>query len=292
MNKLLDKPHPFIFGYSSVFIPGLLTFLIILVLAPLNFQALELPRRLWMALLFAGLVSLTIGTVVPTLRWFFPSFVNEDNWSVGKEILLYLMVVTLLVLVIFFTIRATGLTTKPLSMALFVKTTFLTITMSCLPILVLVLFEQFNYHRKQLQQAAELSQTLRSENQRLKREQAKPAKEQALKLRGENGKIELQLLPMELVCLRSDNNYVEVFYFLEGKIAKKLLRSRLKNIQELLPETYFLRCHNRYVVNGKHIVEISGNARNLELLLKGMPQKVPVSRAKAKLISDFIQTLA
>ncbi len=292
MNKLLHKPHPFIFGYSSVFIPGLLTFLIIVVLAPLNFQTLELPRRLLMALLFGGLVSLTIGTVVPTLRWLFPSFTNEDNWSVGKEILLYLMVVTLLVLVIFITIRATGLTTKQLSMELFMRTAFLTIAMSCLPILVLVLFEQFNYHRKQLEQAAELSLSLRSENQRLKTEQAKPAKEQALKLSGENGKIELQLLPMDLICLRSDNNYVEIFYFLEGKVAKKLLRNRLKNLQEMLPATYFLRCHNRFVVNGKHIVEISGNARNLDLLVKGMSEKIPVSRAKAKLISDFIHTLA
>ena len=72
--------------------------------------------------------------------------------------------------------------------------------------------------------------------------------------------------------MESSGNYVDVCYREEGNMKHKLLRSTIKQMDEMM-EKYgcFVRCHRAYIVNVNKIMNINGNAQgyrlNLELSL-------------------------
>lgn len=291
MINFLKKPHPFIFNAYSVIIPGVASFLIILLLAPLDFKAIEFTERSVYALCIGCFVSVIIFLTVKLLQKLFPTFTQEDRWTVGKEISLFLIVVLLITLGIFLSIfMLNGM--QQSAWTVFLKTVFMSVCISFFPIVILVLFEQYRQQKKQFTYAQRLTQSLKAENQQLQTERAeKLTTIESLQLKAENGKVELQLFASELICLQSDGNYVEVFYEIDQTVHKKLIRNRLKSLEEFLPKTTFFRCHNRFIINGNYILHIEGNARNLELSLRGMDSKIPVSRSKASVISEFIERL-
>ncbi|AXG69029.1 LytTr DNA-binding domain protein [Kordia sp. SMS9] len=287
MFQFLKKPHPFIFNAYSVVIPGAASFLIILLLAPLDFKELELTSRSLYALCIGVFVSMIIFLTVKLLQKLFPTFTQEDRWTVGREILLFLIVVLLIILGVFlgiFTLYGANQS----AWEVFAKTTFISLCISFFPIVILVLFEQYRQQKIQFTYAQQLTQSLKAENQKL---QTKTVSNQQLQLKAENGKVELQVFASEIICLQSDGNYVEVFYEIDTTVHKKLIRNRLKSLEAQLPITTFFRCHNRFLINGNYIVQIEGNARNLELSLRGIAFKIPVSRSKASQISEYLQVL-
>jgi uncharacterized protein YxjI len=239
------------------------------------------------ALFVGGFVSLLIFCAVTLIQKLFPKFTQEDRWTIGREVLLFLIVMLWIIigifLCIFFIYGADQSIWK-----LFVKTAFVSLSISFFPIVILVLFEQYRQQKIQFTYAQQLTQLLKAENEALQEE---ASTNDQVQLKAENGKVELQLRASEIVCLQSDGNYVEVFYELDQIVQKTLIRNRLKSLEEILPKTTFFRCHNRFVINGNYIVHIEGNARNLELTLRGIEAKVPVSRSKAKAISEFITLL-
>lgn len=280
--KIFRKPHPFIFNAYSIIIPGGVTFLIIALLAPLQYQEMDgLERSLngaWIGLL----VSATIFGSVQGLRKVFPQFMAEEEWTLGREILLYLIIVLMIIGTLFCSFYQWYSGNS--SMAYFlIHTAGLTLIFSIFPILILVLFEQYSYQKRQLKQAQQLTHLLKAENHSLKSGKLSP-----IILKAENGKVALQLPPSELIYLKSDSNYVEVFYGLGESYARKLIRNRLKYLEEVLPANHFFRCHHRFIVNREQIIRVEGNARNLSLVLKGVDFKIPVSRAKATSIHAFL----
>jgi hypothetical protein len=291
MFRIFNKPHPFIFNTSSVVIPSIITFLIISVLAPFQFQELSLKERLIIGFVIAMVVAILISFSVVFLKKIAPKLMREDKWTVGKEIVLILAVVLIIIIVLSASILFTQDNYISISPVLF-KTASITIGISIIPILISVLFEQYRHHHKQYKRATDLTKSLKKENSALR--SAIPKKsiaQRKIVIKSENDEIELQLSPQDLVYIKSEGNYIEVHYLHSNQIQKKLVRQRLKNLEALLPNTIFFRCHNSFIVNGNHIIGVEGNARNLELKLNNYSEAIPVSRAKAKAISAFIEDL-
>lgn len=291
MFRVFNKPHPFIFNTSSVLIPSTITFLIISLLAPLQFQELALQHRLITAFIVSVIVALIILLTVNILKKIVSKETIEDKWTTGKEFLLILAVLIIIVVVIAIAlfIIDDGYTSI---LPLLLKTSLITLGISIFPIIISILFEQYRHQKLQLKKADSLTKSLQNENNELISTHLSKSKAQKnLVIKSENDAIELQVNPADLIYLKSDGNYIEVFFLDSGSIHKKLIRNRLKTIETQLPNKIFIRCHNSFIVNGNYIIKIEGNARNLELQLKNCEEKVPVSRTKAKTISNFIDQL-
>lgn len=291
MFRIFNKPHPFIFNTSSVLIPSIITFLIISLLKPLQFQELDLQPRLIFAFIVSVVVALIILFTIKILKKIASAEIIEDKWTVGKEFLLILTVVIIIILVLsitIFTVRDNYNSILPLVL----KTAIITIGISIFPIIISILFEQYRHQKLQLKKADSLTQSLQNENGKLLSTSLLSSNtEKKLLIKSENDSIELQINPSDIIYLKSEGNYMEVYYLHSNHIQKKLIRNRLKNIANILPNTFFFRCHNSFIVNGHHILKVEGNARNLELQLKDCLEKIPVSRAKAKAITTFIESL-
>ena len=291
MFKLLKKPHPFIFNHYSIIIPSAVSFLIIVLLAPYDFQKIGLKYRIIFAAIISMLVALGVWATVKILKKLMPKTMAEDQWTVGKEFLQILFILCIIILLISVTFILFQKSEMPL-VALFYKIAFTTIAISILPILVLVLFEQYRHQKLQLKKAATLTVLLKNQNEQLLRnKQENSSTNELLLIKGDNDAIEIQLKPQDLIYFKSDGNYLEIYFNNVNKIQKKVIRNRLKTIENSLPHKLFFRCHNSFIINGNHIVKIEGNARNLTLHLKGISTPIPVSRTKAKAISLFLEKL-
>lgn len=291
MIALFKKPHPFIFNAYSVLLPSVITFFIIAILAPLQFRELEIQRRLITGLFVSIFVAISIFISVGVFKKLFPKTLGEDKWTVGKEVVLILSVVLIIIVILSVTVLLVQ-DNHTSVISLILKTAFITLGLSIFPILITVLFEQYRHQQSQYKRATVLTQTLKSENSRLRTKiPSTYNREKKLLLKSDNNDIELQLDQNDLLYVKSDGNYLEVFFMDSNQIQKKLIRNRLKQIEILLPKDIFFRCHNSFIINGNFIIKVDGNARNLELTLKDCKETIPVSRTKAKEIARFLSGL-
>lgn len=289
MLKLFNKPHPYVFNAYSALIPSIITFLIIAVFAPFQFREFELSQRLIGGFLVAIVVALSIWATIKILKTLLPKPMSPDNWTIGKEFLLILIVLIIIVLIIF-AILITLSDFRPLFGPYILKVAAVTVATSFFPILISVLYKQFRYQKKQLQRAEYLTTILKPENSEDISETIEKV-DQTIIIKSEKGDIKLKLLATELAYVKSEGNYVEVYFINSNQLQKQLLRNTLKQIEMQLPSSSFFRCHNRFIININYIIKVDGNARNLTLHLKYIPETIPVSRAKANSISDYLENL-
>ena len=287
IQSILNKPHPFIFNRYSVLLPALATFLVLIILKPFEFDTFLVKQLILWSLVFAAIVGTTVFCSVTIVKRYFRKTI-EENWAVKNEVLLILSVLVILSLVIY----SIFLLLNPQidRLELFSLVVFRTLAISLFPVLILVLYEQNHHQKIKTRLAEQLNQELQ------KRQNTKPLGSHTIThsvkmvLVAENDKVALQVDPMDLFFVMSEGNYVEVFYLQNRKVQKELIRNSLKAIEEQLSDSVFFRCHNRFLVNLHHILKIEGNARNFEIELKNVEERIPVSRSKSeKLIQLFQQ---
>ena len=170
-------------------------------------------------------------------------------------------------------------------MALLFYAVLTTVGISVFPIIILVLYEKYTLEKRKAEHASKLSAAL------VQHSSTSSSHTEFIDFYGENGKLELKLKPTEIYLLKTDGNYVEVFYEEGGYVKKHLIRNRLKVLAKQLPTDGFFQAHKSYVVNGHAILKIDGNARNYELTLRRVDVKVPVSRARAAALPGFLNSM-
>lgn len=77
-----------------------------------------------------------------------------------------------------------------------------------------------------------------------------PLPEDVLTFRGENKLDVLKIKKEDLVCISNAQNYVEIFYVQNGKLASKLIRSSLKKVQEDF--SFLVQIHRSHLINPIH----------------------------------------
>lgn len=287
--SVLRKPHPFIFSKLSIIIPGIICFFIIAVTAPFGFSDLSLNLRILFALLFGFNCSFVVFITVNIVQLIIHPTTFDDTWTIGKEVLLVLFVVFMICLANFFALIVLDLADIP-RLQLFKNVVVYTSALCVLPIAITVLVEQYMYQKNKLAQTLELNSELKRISKKNSTTQAIP-KLDPIQLIAENGTIELEIPPEKIIFLKSDGNYVDVFYKdLNDGVIKILIRNRLKNFSKQLPSTSFFRCHKSYLVNITFVSYVDGNARNLELILNDIDFRIPVSRSKTDELTKFIHS--
>ena len=86
-----------------------------------------------------------------------------------------------------------------------------------------------------------------------KRETIESAR-QLIQFRDSQGKHKMSLSADSIFYIESQDNYVQIFYALEGKLSSYLLRSTTQKIEEDLADTSIVRCRRSFLVNTAKIV--------------------------------------
>lgn len=96
---------------------------------------------------------------------------------------------------------------------------------------------------------------------------------------------DLKLNTNNLLFAKADGNYVELYLNEKAIISKVLKRITIKELESILePYTNIIKTHRSYLVNLYQIERVIGNAQGYKLLLKNYDEKIPVSR---NMIPDF-----
>ncbi len=145
----------------------------------------------------------------------------------------------------------------------------------CLPYIFTVLVIYYKNHRNEIQLLHEKIAN-QSDNKRL------------LSFKDENGKIKFSVLIQDLLLLESTDNYVSVYFILDNKVQRKLLRNTLKNIEESLKDSSIIRCHRSYMVNTLNVEFVQKDGKKLNLKVKMLEKNIPVSQKYSSLFLDFL----
>lgn len=280
-KKFLQRPHPFIFNRSSLIIPFVCTFLIIGIFRPFEFKSLPNPELFIAAAAFGFIAALCVWLTTTALNRFLPTIFHEDSWTIGKEFTLIFLVIFLISVVIFSVILWIG---KGQNVSvLFNAVVLRTILISIFPVIVLVLYEQYSHQKTKYEEAQKLNNDLHKRDVSFKNTEGGE-----IHLKSENDQTALRLSASKIMYVKSEGNYLEVFYKNHGEVKKELIRNRLKSVEELLPTANFLRCHKSYIVNMDYVMKVEGSARNLTLHLTDIEGQLPVSRTYAAIITRWI----
>ncbi|MEP1306633.1 MAG: LytTR family DNA-binding domain-containing protein [Balneola sp.] len=87
----------------------------------------------------------------------------------------------------------------------------------------------------------------------------------------------LAIQPDDIIYMKSDDNYVIVFYSHNSQVKKELVRSTLKSISSNF-QFPFLRVHRSYLVNFNKVHKVDGNNQALTLTLSEADAIIPVSK--------------
>lgn len=99
-----------------------------------------------------------------------------------------------------------------------------------------------------------------------------------LLIRDEYDKLALSLLPENLLMVKAEDNYVQVFYRNGQGVKKELVRSSLKKLEPQLAGFGITRAHRSFMVNVSNVLLFKKNAKGHYLVISGMDdQPVPIS---------------
>lgn len=107
-------------------------------------------------------------------------------------------------------------------------------------------------------------------------------------LESENGS-ELKLDASKVRFVEAMQNYLTVWFMVDGKLKKEVLRSTLIAAEKQFEHSAVVRCHRSYLVNVDAIEKVSGNAQGLKLKLQDVSDmEIPVSRSFIPTIKELL----
>ncbi|QSE96676.1 LytR/AlgR family response regulator transcription factor [Fulvivirga lutea] len=251
---------------------GLFVTLFLAFFKPFGFDSVNGWLLYRICLEFGLITAISIASLSIILPYLFPTFFDSQNWVVWKEVgftILHFVVIGLAnALFLHFRGYKQGDVWEVI-----IDLQISTLAVGSIPVLFYVYYDQAKYFKKYVAEAKELNKYIDSH----KNDQQQSA---LILFKNEGGDVEYQFPASQLLFIKSDGNYLELFVKTDEKIKKHLLRNRIKNVIEAIPAV-FIRCHRSYVVNLDMIRKVDGNARGYELTLEYSDVKVPVSRNMA-----------
>ena len=244
---------------------GLLIAILMNFQQPFGLYAWEHPYKRFVLSGFGVIYAIVTVFYYVIFQVVFPRLLNAAAWTVGKEILISL-IIFVSAGVINWVFAVATIPWSTLSLITFARVQAETFVFGFLPVVLLASLMEARYlrNRKPLAENA---------NESADQHPVFISTSIPILLNG------FSLKAYELLFIVSDQNYVFIHYTRNGKNARKHCRITLKEVVLLLEKhTRIVRCHKSYIVNTEKVVKSHGNSENFTLALTGCTEKIPVSR--------------
>ena len=117
----------------------------------------------------------------------------------------------------------------------------------------------------------------------------KKLEDQKIEISGEGTFEGLRIQQQELICIKSDDNYIEVSYQINGALKKQLIRNKLSVVETELP--FLIRTHRSYLINPFHFQQWHSESGKLHVVLSSAI-KIPVSKTYSSKVKSVFNTTA
>ncbi|MGE5406142.1 MAG: LytR/AlgR family response regulator transcription factor [Methanosarcina sp.] len=260
---------------------AIFSFLFLSLYKPLGVKAskkfsFELTMALYSS--FTGITAFLAIIFIKSIKW----FEDEDEWTVLKEFLASLFVISATCLSVYFL----GFVVEDPSFPRWNFNTFFdSFTHAFLiGVIPFTFFTLVNYRYL----FPHKIKTALSENV----DNTGPAVEKSIKISSQLKKESLSLYPSELVYAESDGNYVIFYLVKENQLKKEIIRNSINNIEQQLSDIPFLfRTHRAFIVNLKKVTGKHGTTLGYNLKLSGTETRIPVSRNNTREFNKVLSEL-
>ena len=278
MFKFLNKPYPFNddLKYNSKLIffisIGVLGFLYLF--QPLDVSLMNDSEKLYVVLGLAAITFLSLSLNLLILPSLFPGIFIKRVWNIKKEILWNLWILTTISVGYYLYYKLLGIFAIDFRMVLGL------IVIAIIPITGLIIVNRNRMLRSNLKLAERINKKL---------EDNKSIDNKLVHFKSEYAKDNLSIKVNLLILIRAANNYIEVFWKEGETIRNQMIRTSLKNAEELLEEYDFIfKCHRSFMVNTHYIDRIEGNVQGYKIYFEKIDFPVPVSKKFAHNLKQLI----
>jgi hypothetical protein len=203
----------------------------------------------------------------------FKNYFNEDNWTVGRNILLMVVGLLFIALILwnFGEIYKETYGFDKLTLLEFLSKAFL---VGIIPLTFYVFINEKTVREKRERRVFKVKEINKESEINTPKE---------ISINSDNEKEQITFDADNLVYITSQGNYASFFLKKDDTIKEKILRITLTKITEKLKDhPNIIRCHKSYIVNSNFINDISGNARGYLLKSHYISEEIPVSRKFSK----------
>ena len=282
MKVWLNKPFPIIYSLKQKLITSFLfasfVFVFLIVFQPFGISDIHFNKLIFVLGFFViTFVVMTINFLLAPL--ILKNAFDSEGWTVKKNI--YFIVCQILIISFFnwfYTSTIGEDITVQYNLFSFL---FITISIGIFPTIFFTIYVEkylFDRHRSIAKKLTNIVHIPEIANIKIS-------------IFSKNNKESVILGLKQLLCIKSEGNYSNIFYFEDSMVKKKLIRNSLSQIIEQLKSTNSIkRCHHSYIVNLQNVIKVSGNARNFNLHLEKLDFSIPVSRNFPKTIIESIKS--
>lgn len=228
--------------------------------------------------LLAGHGLVATGMMLLTYFGFpllFKSFFKEEDWTVLKEIVSVLLMLTLIAIGNF--LYGYFVHFVPFTFKAFYYMIGCTLTVGIFPCVTITLISYIFHLRQYSTPPQPIHIPEIEEKQRV----------QEVTFVAENEKDTVLVHESELLFIESNDNYATIHFTRNESINKELIRSSLSRLEGQITSEDIVRCHRSYIVNLARVTSVSGNAQGFKLHLDDGTSVIPVARKNSSIVEQF-----
>ncbi|MFZ1456205.1 MAG: LytTR family DNA-binding domain-containing protein [Saprospiraceae bacterium] len=273
--RLTPFPKPSFISFLNVMSAISLTIVFVLVVfQPFGTSNFDHPYKFWI-LVGYGIITLLSGLMVYFLVNLMTSDLRLNRWSVVDEVI-FLFFIILICQVSCYFYWAT-IFVGALDWLQFLNFFKIASLISLVPVSVYLLFIYQKYKEVKF---------VNTDDKFILNSEPK-IKDQHLTIFGAGKNEIITVAPENLFLVKSEDNYVILFLYENGKIIKRMMRNTMSEIEQQIGSS-FLRCHRSFIINPAKIAEIEGNITNTKISLTDIDTKIPVSRSMVEKVKMLI----
>lgn len=276
LKEYLNKPFPFIektkYRLLASILVSVFVYVFLMIFQPFGISNIQYYKPIFVLGFFViTLIVLFFSFLIAPLIC--KEFFDSDNWTIRKNTI-FIISQFIIISILNWAYNSTlgkDVTTQH-SLMFFV---FITTTVGIFPTLFLMYFIEINLTRKNQDFANDFTENIP--------EKLSKTEEIKIILNSKNKAETFKINLNQLICIKSEGNYLNVFYFENDKIISRLIRNSISKIEEQLSKfNKIKRSHRSYIVNLDKVDKMTGNARNFNLHIDDLGFKIPVSRSFPK----------
>lgn len=213
------------------------------------------------------------------LPYILKSTFNPDKWTVKKAALYTSFIILIISIGNWYYTSTIGQEVISINHS-FLKFIGITFSVGIFPTVIFLIFTEKTLRQVNASKAEDITKHIYSEEDKVDNK-ADKARIPQIDFTADNSNILLD--QNNFICIKSEGNYLEVFFFLDDKLNKVVIRYPLKKAFEQVNQLNNIHhCHKSFIANFDQIEKVTGNARNYELHLRNLTFTIPVSRSFSK----------
>lgn len=227
------------------------------------------------ALIFGIVDSIVFFLSVTLLQKLFPRYVEENRWTVLKELTLWAIVLFCIGLANFWLRDFIYVNTQNLSINYLLEEISHSYLFGFLVAGILTLSNLVYLLLSTVHKAADWNLIVQTVSDSIHQPVS-----QSVTIEAESEQDNINFDISEFIFARVDGNYVE-FYVLDenGNIGRQIKRNTLKSVEKQLKAfKNIIRIHRSFLINIDYITSVKGNAQGYRLTVDGLDELIPVSR--------------